>query len=216
MFNNNLKNNATFVYTNSWGYNVYMFIAKDHGTMRRSIGIFIESPSGNPSIPTFLKRSQILKSKNCFDFFFDLDGDFEKLDVDNIKAAVMQNLNNLKVVDLSTKLSIEDVYTELCDYVSVNDGNGTVSISNGYCNIDTKAFDGILKELQFGYTRLEILRALKIMGNMRTNSNRPYDWMLTDANGIPYRVYSFKLPPAVSSTSAASTAEEMYRGDIAC
>jgi len=216
MFTYNLKNTATFVYENSRGYRVYMFLAHDRGAMRCSIGTFLESPNGNLSIPTFLKRSQILKSNNCFDFFFDLDGDFDKQDVDHIKAAAMQNLNNLKEMDVSTKLSIEDVHTELCDYVSVNDGNGTVSISNGYCNIDTKAFDGILKELQFGLTRLEILRSFKIMGILRTNLNRPYDWMLTDANGNLYRVYSFKLPPAVSSTSAASTAEEMYRGDIAC
>ena len=192
MFNSTTSNNATLIYTNSWNYMVYMFEVQDSGTMRNSYGILIESPNGEVSDITYLKKSQILKSKSAFDFIFDFKGDFDKTDIDGVKAAFMQHLGKAKGVDFSTKSPIEQVYQELCQYVHDHEGERVVSMSDGYCNIDTKEFENIINKFDFGYKRLEILRMFKLIGILRTNKDRPYDWMLTDKEGTQYRVNSFK------------------------
>jgi len=214
MFHSNINNNTKLVYTNSWGYKVRMFETLDQSTMRRSIGLMLEAPDGRLSTPTYLTRQQLFKSKNCFDFLLDCEGDFDKLDIDAIKAAVTENLSKLTVVDFTSKPTIKDVYIELCEYVKENDGNGEVSVSSGYCNIATKAFVRILAELDFGYQKFELLKPFKLLGLIRINGSRPYDWKLTDPNGTPYRVYSFMLPETIQAIWSIES--EMSGGDIAC
>lgn len=192
MLTSSIKEMATLIYTNSWEYKVIMFKVQDYGTLRNSYGFVVEAPDERLSDITYLRRSQIFKSKNAFDFLFDYEGDFDKTDIDGVKAAVMREINKVREVDFSTKYPIEQVYQELRAYVHENDGNGLVSISDGYCNIDTKEFDTIIGAYDFGYKRLEILRMFKLAGVLRTNKNRPYDWMLTDREGTPYRAYSFR------------------------
>lgn len=214
MFNSKININTKLVYTNSWNYKVRMFAARDRSRMTCSIGLMLEAPDGRLSTPTYLTRKQLFKSKNCFDFLFDCEGDFEKLDIDAIKAAVLENLRKLTAVDFTSKPTIEQAYIELCDYVKENDGNGEVSVSNGYCNIDTTAFEKILAELDFGYKKYEMLKPLKLLGLMRINGSRSYDWKLTDSNGTPYRVYSFMLPETLQASQSSEA--EMIEGNLAC
>lgn len=183
------------IHTNTKGYSVYMLEAQDFGTLRQSFGFFIQSPQGKNSEIVYLKRSQIIKNKGAFDFLFDYDGGFFKSDIDTVKTEALQRMSRperTEQIDFSSKYPIEQAYQELCRYVHDNDGDDGVCVSGGFCNVDTRNFDAIIKELDLGYSRLELLRWFKIIGLLRTNKNRPYDFMLTDENGQQYRVYRFQ------------------------
>lgn len=219
MFNVSQNGNVTLVHENKTGYKVHAFEARDTASMRRSIGILIESPDGKVSPATYVKRSHLIKSNSCFDFLFDCDGDFDREDVDKVKDVISKNMKVIKVKDLSSRPTPEQVYLELCQYVKTNKGNGLLSVSDGYCNIVTDSFDSVLKELNLGYKRLEVLRHFKLIGILRINGSRAYDWKLSDVKGTPYRVYSFMDPATLQASQATSGASDdapdIEGGDVA-
>ncbi len=183
---------AKCVYTNPWGYEVHACKLYDKGSKRQEIGILIQSPKdGTLSDIIRIKKSQFV-NMNLFNFLLDMEGDFDKADIDAVKVQVLAQLKELPERDSSTKVPIEEVYKDLCEYVEGNEKEDIISISDGYCNIAADEFKKILNESDYGYTKLELQKLFKVLGLLRVNNGRVYDFAMTDKYGSQYRTISFK------------------------
>jgi hypothetical protein len=180
------------IYKNGKGYFILACYLSDQVTMRQEVGLFIETPDESISEVIRLKKSRIISSNTSLDFLLDMQGDFDKKDIDAIHAHLLESLDKLPVVCDDRKVPFNEVYRELCNYAREYQQEDLITIQDGYCNIDSKKFRSIVAEMDFGYNKLEIIRTMKIRGLLRINKNRSYDWAMTDKDGNTYRAISFK------------------------
>lgn len=194
------------IYTKENGYIVFAALLHDKGTKKQEISILIQDPQGALSEPIPVKKSNLL-GKNTFNFFKDYEGDFDDDDILKVSYEIQKyyGSNTLPLISNSTKLSQKEVHIELCNYVHKHENTNNISIVNGYCNIPTKIFNSVVNELDMGYTAIEVKKMLKVVLDvLRTNSNRPYGYAMTDEEGEQYRVVSFK--------DVLATATQIYGG----
>lgn len=186
-----ISNSTINIYTNQWGFSVLACRLCDHGMKKQGTGIFVQSPDGSISDMSRIKKSQFLK-RNTFDFLLDVDGDFDKHDIDCVRKIALHLFKEMPERDVSSKVPIELVYKDLCEYVDGNQKNDIITVSDGYCNVATEVFKRIVKENDYGYTGLEIQKLFKVLGLLRVNKGRMYDWAMTDKDGSQYRTISFQ------------------------
>lgn len=185
--------NSTLIYKNDMGYELHMVILVDNSKKKQSIGYFVVSPDGKMSEIEKISRSKIITSKNWCNFVYDLLGDFNREDVERIRNEVSMKLQELKKVEDSRAIGIDEAHHMICKYVEQNNIEDFVFVDDeGYCNIDTRRFDSILKELETGYTKLQILRALKVKEALKISKGRPFDYRLYDKDKNPYWAYRIK------------------------
>lgn len=186
--------NAKLIYTTDWEYKVYLTGLTDMAAMKQTIGFLIKDPDENTSNVHTIKKSKLFTSKSAFDFFFDFVGGFDRNDIDTIKANVMDQLKNIHYIDVSEKVTIDEAHMRLCKYVRDHEVEDNVFVDDeGYCNIEyTDKFPSVIKDLELGYKRLELLKMLKILELLKTNEGRVYDYRRYDKDGNDYRVVRFK------------------------
>ena len=187
-----VEKNTTCIHINAWDYKVLACKLADSTTQQTSYGFYVQTPEGEVSDRVMVKRSKF-KGKNAMDWILDYQGDFDREDVDKMKNEFMKKHQALPVMDISSKLPIDEVYRELCEYAANNQIDDIVTIKSGYCNIEVKEFQKIVEHLDFGYKVLEIKKAFKELGLLRVNKGRPYDFNITDKDGNQYKTISFKF-----------------------
>ncbi len=184
---------STFIYKNSWECELHMVGLQDNSKKRQSVGYFVISPDGKMSEIHTISRNKFFTSKNWCDFVYDLAGDFDRVDVDAIKNEVFKQFRGLEKVDVSEAIGIEEAHFMLCEYVSNHTVEDSVYLDDEvYCNIQTKEFEKILKELETGYKKLPLLRALKVKEAMKIGKGRSFDYKLYNKEGSPYWAYRFE------------------------
>lgn len=187
---NGIRENLTEVYTHSWGYKVLACMLIDKGTMQKRLGMFVEDDKGNLSNMIPLKNSR-LKKKDALNFLLDYEGDFDLADCLNVRNCLQDKIKNLKQVEADEKIPFKQVYKELCIFGKDNEKEDIITIKDGYCSIDKAKFKQFVDKSQFGYSGLEVQKMLKVVGLLRINANRPYDYAMTDKDGNQYRTISF-------------------------
>ena len=181
---------STLIYKNDWEYELHMVGLEDNSKKRQSIGYFVKSPDGKMSEIHTISRSKILTAKNWCNFVYDLAGDFDRSDVDKIKNEIFNKFRELKKVEVSEAVGIDEAYLMLCKYVVTHSKEDSVyKDDEGYCNIETKQFESILKELDMGYKKIQILRALKVKECLKVSQGRSFDYKLYYKDGSPYWAY---------------------------
>ena len=196
-----IEKNAKCIYTHKSGAKLFMFVANDLAKKRISFGFVVQSVDGSLSNIHYVKRSQLLTSKSVFNFLFDYLENFDKSDVVNIKTEVFQSLDKLPKQNFSEQITFDQLYKMLCDYCRDINTEEEFWVENEMCNIATSKFDPLLKNFDCGYKRLEVLRMLKFRGLLRTNSDRPYDYMRTDRYGNSFRVICFRCVDQEENTN---------------
>ncbi len=181
------------LHTGTWGDKLYMVGLEDNSKKKLSIGFFVVDHEGKMSEIISISRSKFFTSKNPCDFVYDLAADFTRDDVVIIKNKVLQNLRSINYVDVSEAVGIDEAYMMLCEYVYNHRVEDSVFIDDdGYGNVETKKLEGILKELECGYKKLQLLKALKVKEVLLIGKGRSFDYKLYDKDGNPYWAYRIK------------------------
>lgn len=186
-----IEENTVCLHTNAWDYKIRACWLLDNTTKQIAYGFFVQLPDGSLSDRIVLKKSK-LKSKNALDWLLDYDGDFKKDDIDKVAWELFDKGDKLPIMETSSKLPIDEVYRQLCEYVEGNEIEDIISIKDGYCNIEVNEFKKIVEEQDFGYKVLELKKALKEYGLLRINKGRAYDYNMTDKDKNTYKTISFK------------------------
>lgn len=172
------------IYTSDWGHEVYAVIMRDKNSKRVSVELYTVSDKGEMSDIITLARKDIFTKKNCFDFFYDLDGDFTRDNIDHIKIAVVEMLRNDSAVeDIQGRATIKEIHSSLSDYIrekSAEDSETIIFIKDGYGYMRTPCMEEFIKKYkELGYKRIEILKRLKIAGVLQNGKDRPYDKLVS-------------------------------------
>jgi len=184
---------SILLHTGTWGDKLYMIGLEDNSKKRLSIGFYIVDHEEKMSEIHSVNRSKFFTSKNPCDFVYDLKADFTRDDVDLIKNKILQNFRTVTSVEVSEAVGIEEAHFMICEYVNHHKVEDSVYLDDeGYCNIQTKEFEKILKELETGYKKLPLLRALKVKEAMKIGKGRSFDYKLYDKDGSPYWAYRFE------------------------
>lgn len=186
-----IEENTVCLHTNAWDYKVLACKLLDNTTKQMAYGLFVQLPDGSLSDRVVLKKSK-LKSKNAIDWLIDYIGDFKKDDIDKVIWELFDKGDKLPIMETSSKLPIDEVYRQLCEYVEGNEIEDIISIKDGYCNIEVNEFKKIVEEQDFGYKVLELKKALKEYGLLRINKGRAYDYNMTDKDKNTYKTISIK------------------------
>lgn len=190
---------GTLLYKNPWDYEVWAVIMRDISSQRISVEIYTVSSSGEISDLMTLKRSDLYTNKNCLNFLMNLDGEFSRDDITQIKNKIMEVLNNKNCDTSKERATFEEVCQRLSEYITNlaedlkdnPDANIFIKDKAGYLNGDALT-DFCKLNNDLGFKKLEILKRLKIFGLMEPGKKRPYD-MCVSINGKKRHFYKILL-----------------------
>ncbi len=194
------------VYTNAWGYEVYASAMRDMNSTRVSLAMYVVSPQGEMSDIFTVSKKDIFNKKSTFHFFYDIEGDFGRDDIDKIKNAVLEVVKDEKSrIITQERATMSELHSAVCDYIRENaedledNESADVFIRDGYGYMRTECMDLFIKgNKQLGYSkRVEVLKRLKIMGALATGNNRPYD-ILVSVGGTKKHFYKVVLTDCVA------------------
>lgn len=187
------------IFTNKKGYKVYAVAMKDVASTRVSLECYVKSPEGEMSEIFSVRRRDLVTGKNPLDFFFDLDGGFENAEVDSLSSIFLELVDTGGKMTIQSKATPPEMYHEISAYIKEyvekwkNNSMSGMFIRGEYGYLETKLMDRmVLDNKELGYKRKDMLKTLKIMGVLKTGTNRPYDNIVT-VNGEKKRVYKIKL-----------------------
>lgn len=176
------------LYTNSWDYKVYGVVMRDINSKRVSLDIYVVSPEGEMSdIITIPRKDIYARKKSALDVLFDLEGQFEREDIDKMKNIVQDIMKSDKNVEmLQNRATLEEIHVAVSNYIRKNAEDlednpyAEIFIRDGFGYMVTTKMDEFIKiNAELGYKRLEVLKRLKIMGALQTGKNRPYDILVS-------------------------------------
>ena len=140
-------------------------------------------------------RLSKLTSPTALRDLLDMDGMTEGA-IKNLYAAIMKHKDTLVTqADNAGKQPLVEVYRELCDYVRTYCEPGRVFVRGEFGYIHSAVLQRVIDRLQLGYARLELEKALKLMGLLVTseNSGHPYSCAV-NIKGRTEWFLAFKLP----------------------
>lgn len=184
------------IYTTDFDYKVYATAMRDISSTRVSLVLYIENPQGKMSDIITISKKDIYTKKTVFDFFFDMEGNFARDDISKIAVEILEVIKDEKnMTATQEKATMSELHGTVCDYIRNNaedledNEDAEVFIKDNYGYMLTKKMDEFVKDnKELGYKRLEVLKRLKIMGALRTGSNRPYD-ILVSVSGVKKHFY---------------------------
>ena len=202
---------AIHLYTNSWNEKVY--VARCSDRKRVAYFFYMVFPSGEVADPIAKARTKLMGA-NGFDFLMDMEGDFDKADVDAIRAQFNAVSPQMEAVQVDTKTPMSEIYSTLCQKVKAlarevkagpdNRGPFKARVLDEvdgriYGNIPVETFTELVKdrvegEEWFKWTPLSIKQELKRLGKLRTNANRYDLFHPATEERQQCRVISIKLP----------------------
>lgn len=191
------------IYANAFGYDVYGVVTQEKSSTRRSAKLYVVSPNNGEMSEIFtIPRKDVRGKKNCFDFFYDLEGDFTRDDIDSIRNAVLNLLNSgSNVVATQDKATLAQIHQAVSDFIRDNaeelednpDADCFIKIKDNFGYMYTGKMKEFLAENKdLGYKKLDILNGLKIMGVLHPNSSRAYD-VSVRGSGNPRWFYKIEL-----------------------
>ncbi|MGE4214609.1 MAG: hypothetical protein AB7E42_07540 [Anaerotignaceae bacterium] len=192
-----LKRKTTKLYEKE-GYKILACKISDTTSIKEKYRFYIENPEGRVSDPVEINKSRLRKNGN-FDWVLDCTGDFEQEDVANVSREFLINCKDLPVLMESEKMSIDQVYRELCIYAKENIKEDVITINGGYCSIEVNEFKKILGEIDSGLKSFEIKKRLKGLELLKVNAGRAFDFNMTAKNGDKYKTITFKYNTYTSS-----------------
>ena len=196
-----MERKGTLLYTNPWDFKVYGVITRDINSKRVSLDIYTLSPEDEMSdIVTISRKDIYTKEKSFLDFFYDVEGDFGREDIDKIKTAVKDFIKkSVNVEELQNKATIAEIHHAVSSYIRMNaeeledNSQAEVFIKDNFGYILTSQMDKFVSEnKELGYKRVDILKRLKILGALQPGNNRPYD-ALVSVGGEKRRYYKIEL-----------------------
>lgn len=203
------------IYENAWGYEVYAVFMRDISSMRVSIELYILSPEGEMSDLMTVKICDFVTKRNCMDFLFSQEGSFTRDDIDSIKCQIASLIKKEKnsFVDTQNKATMQEIYRALTAYIEENaeeltdNPNASIFIRDNYGYMETKVMNAFVKAYkeELGFSRIDILKRLKIMGVLLPAKDRPYD-MPMKIEGRQIKCYRVVMP----EKEAAETACEVF------
>lgn len=197
-----INNNCNLIYESEGGYKIYAVKTYETGSTRVAIEVFIESPQGVLSDIHTVRKSDLFKKKNAVDFVLDFDGDFDELSLltvsEKLKEFVCSEFEKVTIAEkASPQMLIESLSELLVKEAEAQETSEkpTVVVKDGYASVESKAFkDLVIKHSDtLHYTKLEILKRLKIFGYLETSPNRVYDKYETMGAHGQIHFYKIKL-----------------------
>ena len=202
---------AVHLYTNCWGERVY--VARCSDRRRVEFFFYLVSDSGEVAEPIAKTRTKLMGA-NGFDFLMDMEADFDKADVDAIRAQFNTVSTQMEAVQVDTKTPMSEIYDTLCRKVKALAKKAEADPESGgpfkarvldeedertYGNIPTGVFAELVKDKQegeewFKWTPLSIKQELRRLGKLRANANRNDLSIPPTEERQQYRVISIKLP----------------------
>ncbi|ODR36376.1 hypothetical protein [Eisenbergiella tayi] len=202
------------VFENAWGYEVFVVFMRDISSKRVSVEVYIMSPEGEMSDLMSVKICDFVTKRNCLDFLFSQEGSFTRDDIDNIKCQIASLIKKEKTsfVDTQDKATMQEIYRALTAYIEENaeeltdNPNAQIFIRDNCGYMETKVMNAFVKAYkeELGFSRIEILKRLKIMGVLLPAKDRPYD-MPIKIEGRQLKCYRIVMP----EKDAAETASEV-------
>lgn len=165
------------------GTTVLGAMGKDRGTLERRLLLIVvnKDKESSPLQEFLLSRQKDLNNLR------DLDGISSDEDIKAIIACINEHKKQgtLKTIDLgSEKPTVQEAYKALVEYVNKYYEPEKVFISEGYGNIASSYLNTVISKLELGYSRLELLKNLKVRELLRCN-----------ADGAAH-MYSYKIKKA--------------------
>ncbi len=203
-----INNNCNLIYQSKGGYKIYAVKTYEEGSCRIAIEVFTESPKGEKSDIQTVRKSDLFKKKNAVDFILDLDGDFDELSLltisENLKTFVCSETKKVTIAEkASPQMLIESLSELLVKEAKAQETSEkpTVIVKDGYASVESKAFKDLVIEHSdtWHYTKLDILKRLKIFGYLETSPNRAYDKYETMGAHGQIHFYKIKLKSNVET-----------------
>lgn len=199
------------VYENAWEYAVYVVFIRDISNKRVSMELYILSPEGEMSDLVTVKKSDFVTKKNCLDFLFCQEGGFTRDDIDSIKNSLSNLLKeeNIALVDTQDKATMKEIYSFLITHIKENaeelsdNPNAPIFIKDNCGYMETKLMNDFVKTYrdELGFSRIEILKRLKIMGVLIPGKGRPYD-VQVKIGGRQIKCYRIVMPEKAPTETA--------------
>lgn len=183
-----------------FGHAVYAVVMSDKSSKKLSIDIYVLYADGTMSDIITIPRKDIFTKKNCFDFFYEMEGEFGRDEIDSIKNRINDLLRKSDSKEsVQGRATIEEIHQSISDYIRLNEkpvsesSENSVFLKDGYGFMNAEAMKKFEKEYKdLGYKHLEIFRRLKIMGALQPANGRSYD-TLVSINGKKKRYYKIEL-----------------------
>ena len=210
------------IHTNPWDYEVYAVPMRDINTTRYSVDIYVVAPDGSISDLFTVSRKDYYTGKKPLDFIFDLDGDFDRDDIDKIRyelKSYFHGVGNKDVETIQAKATIQEIQQKISEYIRINaeeledNISAEVFIRGDYGYILTTKMKEFVNEYKdgLGYKKIEILKRLKVMGVLVTTKDRPYD-TLVSVDGVKRRYYKIKLADEQEEETAGEVIDIGHKG----
>lgn len=148
-------------------FTVFIRKALDSCTRTVEFVFVVVYRDGHVCPPQYCKMNQLTKIQTDI---INMEGVTQEL-INGFGEFMRNNMDKLPSTALSSgKVPIKEAYQALIDYTRTYGVTDEVYIKEGYANIKKSLLDDIIKKLEIGYASLELRRALKIMGLLRTNA----------------------------------------------
>lgn len=186
-----LVEGVEWIYTNAW--KIAVWVAKHNNGTSEAVSFQLEDEKGNVTDPILKKTSQ-LNGKNGFNFLLDLPGGFVRSDIDSIKTKFREVESKLKSATCLDRVPFDEICETLCtqeevpDIITKDEEEGVT-----YLNISMEQFKSIVDGGEWGWKPLEVKKRLQLLGLLRVNTGRAYDYAVRDKDGTTYRTISIKL-----------------------
>lgn len=184
------------------GCKLYAVVTTEASMQRVAVTVYEMNEQGRMSVPITLKRSEIMKKSSKLSDLLDFGICLTEEELNTVIEQCLKLLDSEKVhTNVDERSTIEEIYYAFCKYAKRSDLKEIfvtnnlrlmpqAVVSNNFLDIQTKAFEGILEEIEetAGYRKLEILKAFKLMGVLQTDKDRAYDKKVT-VNGKKINCY---------------------------
>jgi hypothetical protein len=201
----------TEILKNSLGYSVTSEVTKDVTADRVSVSLYVKTPENEVLSVHTIPRTNVLRNKQAFAFLLDSTAFFNQDEVEEIQTKVRNLLNSVEkntVNTVNSKIPIQDVYYDLSEFCLNNainldeirskaelqkESSRGIFRKGDYILVKPeKLQEYVIKNKCNEYSRLEILRWLKMQGLLDVGNGREYDKQVSIDN-VKHRVYKIKI-----------------------
>lgn len=229
---------------------VFAVMESDVNSKRVAVNLYLEYKDGSITEPYSIPRKDIVGKLNCLDkYFLDIKGNFSDENIIGMKTTLntmVKSLDSNDYIAGQSRATLEEILERIHAFImershdnddksdsesetkedskSVNKKEtGKLFFKDNYGCIETSLMDEFVrKNKDLKYSRVEILRWLKIRGLLEISNGRPYDY-LESVNGKKVRVYkvdlsdvmeTFMETPEETTTSEITASEVMEESEV--
>lgn len=203
-------------------------VVNESSKQRVGVMLYQVNKAGEVSIPTTVQRADLLKKSKTLQDLLNLSIRLSEDELDKVIEKAINLLESADKVDeaenIDSQATPSQLYRAICEYgkevvsnpiipQTENEPKQMIWIDGNYLNVRTSDFNDFIKGVPEAdeYKKTDILRSLKLLGVLDTDSGRAYDKKIsTDGQKINcYRIQMSETKAKKAKVEKAQAVEEI-------